>query len=120
MVKKRCSEKGQIISGEYVVASVLMIAALVSMSVYFRRALQARVHDTQLYAINEASTALYGSGGNKIPPQYEPYYTKSYAQIDSYQRDNSFFFNGGMVNKTINTEQGMTVFSKQLEPGLAQ
>ncbi|MBF0386478.1 MAG: hypothetical protein HQL20_01320 [Candidatus Omnitrophica bacterium] len=118
MLKNFYSRKGQAISGEYVVASVLIVIAITVMSTYIRRALQARTHDTQRWVMVKATNALEGTV--QVNMEYEPYYVESTANIDSYQKDNSFLAAGGAYNKIINTEQGMSMSSNQLAPYMSK
>ncbi len=97
------------------VASILMIAAVVVMSTYVRRALQARAHDAQRKIMADVNT----QAGLTVNMEYEPYYTISYSNVDSYQRDSSYTHNSGMVDREINMERGIKSVSNQLQPAKA-
>ena len=124
MLKNFRGNRGQVISGEYVVASVLIIAALTVMFTYVKRALQGRVYDAQRYVMKQASNALNdGVSPDKtysVGMEYEPYYDVSSANADVYQKDTSHLSAGMTYNKSVDFEQRVRAVSNQLQPGAAQ
>ncbi|MEI6437121.1 MAG: hypothetical protein WCO69_00050 [Candidatus Omnitrophota bacterium] len=116
MLKNFRSKKGQAVSGEYVLAAILMVGALSVMTVYLRRAFQARVYDGQRKIMADASAAL----GTKVRAEYEPYYTMTSSRTNSSKADRSRGIAGGEINRTMESESGTFYVSNQLQPGLSQ
>lgn len=73
MLKYLKQSKAQII-GEYVVTIAILVGAMVTMTVYIRRALQARVHDAAVFMVETADEASRNNGGPGVRSEYEPYY----------------------------------------------
>ncbi|MBI3314569.1 MAG: hypothetical protein HYZ86_01325 [Candidatus Omnitrophica bacterium] len=136
MVRGISGKKGQSSLPEYVVTFFLVIAAVVAMTVYIQRSIQAKTKDARDYMVGLASAecdddcrAAAGIGGNTIPGEYEPYYGK----VDSRTSRNSevrtglvggtHIVNGqrrlfdamSRRNETVET----TSHSEQLPPGAA-
>lgn len=77
--------KGQSVMSEYVMVFFLVIGALVAITVFVQRALEARMHDARNYMINAITDSgacnancVAAAGGN-IFYEYEPYYAVSIA-----------------------------------------
>lgn len=73
------STKAQGISAEYVILIFLVVGALVGMSTYVRRTLQARSFDINALVVAKAALALY----TPVQVEYEPYYTTSTTMTDT-------------------------------------
>jgi hypothetical protein len=78
MLKNR---RAQTILPEYVLVFFIAVAAMVSISIYGQRALQARQRDARIHMLNVASKGCdkdcqqaAGLKSGQIPQEYEPYY----------------------------------------------
>ena len=71
------SRKGQAVIGEYAVVISMVLAVIVAMTVYFKRAVQARIHGARDYMVNEVLTRTEGQYNGPIYSGYEPYYTQT-------------------------------------------
>jgi len=71
------STKGQINAAEYVVVISLVAASVMGMTVFFRRALQARLNDARHYAVDYVDEHGGGDYVGEVLPEYEVYYTNS-------------------------------------------
>ena len=113
MLKLFRSSKGQTVSSEYVISTVLVVAAVIVMSTYIKRALQARAYDAQQKTIQDAQAAL----GLTVANEYEPYYLVSEAEVDQSRYDRTHITqNGGFFNKEIDMYRGVLTSSEQLAP----
>ena len=97
-MSKIYSQKAQTVLPEYVVGFFLVIAAMVAVSLYVQRALQARTRDAKIYMMDMAAQgcAQAGSGclnaanaqDGRLRYEYEPYYTQAESQVDRAQTEN--------------------------------
>jgi hypothetical protein len=101
---------------EYLVIFFLVIGAIVAVSVYVQRALQARIHDARDYMIEEAAKA------REIPikTEYEPYYG-NVASIVARQGDDTTSLIGpgggtGIFRKRVDQEIISNSVSQQAPP----
>ena len=88
------SIKGQTIMPEYIIAFFLVMTAMVAMTVYVQRALQARIHDARNYMINDAMAGINACGSDcqnasadtfangQLVKEYEPYYGQTNSIVD--------------------------------------
>ena len=75
MLRFSTANKGQALMGEYVVVIFLVLGTIGAMTVYFRRAIHARIHDAHLYAVRQVEERTEGNYIGDLMVQYEPYYT---------------------------------------------
>ncbi len=75
MLKYLKNQCAQAVMGEYVLVIFLALAVVVSMSVYFKRAVQARIHDARDYMVGEVRERTAGEFEGNLFKEYEPYYT---------------------------------------------
>ena len=71
--------KGQGVSGEYVLLIALASIAIVGMTVYVRRAIQARYRDANREVYRRASAVLDAP----VHVEYEPYYANTTTELDT-------------------------------------
>jgi hypothetical protein len=84
------SHKGQSILSEYTMVIFLVIAALVAITVYVQRSIEARIHDARNFMIDSvANTSVCDANcllaTGTISHEYEPYYTQTAANIQQGQ-----------------------------------
>ena len=60
--------------GEYVLVFFLVIGMVTAMTIYFKRAVQARIFDTRNTMLNMALNRTEGYFTGNIQAEYEPYY----------------------------------------------
>jgi hypothetical protein len=75
MLQNFRNNKGQIFAGEYLIVLAIAAAGILTMSVYFRRAVQARIRDgraSMIGVVRDRTGGMYT--GLEILPEYEPYY----------------------------------------------
>jgi hypothetical protein len=119
------NQRGTTALVEYAVTILLVVATLVAMTTYVRRAFQARMRDARHYAIVNISPACDGNCMNAagltgkigIGQQYEPYYAKTDALInqDSLTFKKLSGVTGNFIGQ-VNTQVSSTVGSEQLPP----
>jgi len=123
------NNKGQSILVEYVTIFFIVIAGLVAMTTFFRRSLEARVHDGRNYMISSVVNAcdancLQAAGGN-ISQEYEPYYMQTTAFVLRNEQENSGMTTGNpaalgaIYAKYSNTETQSSSQSVQLPSACA-
>ena len=102
-------KKGQGVSAEYVILIALTSIAIVSMTVYVRRALQARYRDGNRMVYQKASAAL----GNEVQIEYEPYYLNTTADTDSSVSVVERAAAGGAMDRTDSMDRSVSTHSTQ-------
>jgi len=125
--------KGQSILAEHSMVFFVVIAALVIMTVYVQRALQARIHDVRNYVIGQVmnnssvcdANCVAAAGGN-ITYEYEPYYEIVGSTVQSASTDTTGatpslvnYSIGGKYIKGFNSQTAMSATSAQLPPECA-
>jgi hypothetical protein len=125
------NNKGQSVVSEYVTTFFIVIAAVVAITVYTQRALEARIHDARNYMIDavinnavcDANCML--ATGNTISHEYEPYYTQTISDVSQNQQDNSSTAQGNpqvigvIYRKSLYENTNAISTSTQLPPGCA-
>lgn len=106
--------KGQAAMSEYVIVIFIAMGALVAMSTYVQRALQARIRGAEHYMIRQTSNAH----GNLIY-EYEPYYGNVLTSTARTQEDDTGLIDGGatgIFRKLTNQQVKANTFSEQAPP----
>jgi len=73
--------KAQAVMGEYALVIFLVIAVMTSMTIFFKRAVQARIHDARDYMTSEVPARVAGAVTGNIYKEYEPYYANTDATV---------------------------------------
>jgi hypothetical protein len=105
--------------GEYAVMIAMVMAAIVAMTVYFKRAVQARIHDARDYMVNEVRMRTTGEFSGNLYTGYEPYYGNTLSTVSSRAEDQSVLLPGassGIFQKSYNQTTSMTVESETAPP----
>ena len=68
------NKKAQASMGEYGLALILVISAMGVMGIYFKRAIQARIHDSRNYMVKSVFKETAGYYDGNLYIEYEPYY----------------------------------------------
>ncbi len=95
MLRYLKTNKAQAVMGEYVMTFFLAVAMVTAMTIYFRRAVQARMHGARNAMLN---TVLDRSGtyftGN-ILAGYEPYYAQTVSDVRRSEDSETRLLEGG-------------------------
>jgi len=85
------NNKGQSVFSEYVMILFVVIAALVAITGFVQRGLQARIHDARNYMINGVINACDANctmaAGDAIAYEYEPYYQQELSFVQQNSMD---------------------------------
>jgi len=128
MSKERRFECGQAILSEYVMIFFVVIAAIVAMTVFVQRSLNARIHDARDFAIsavNGVCDANCQEAAGNVTYEYEPYYTQLTAQSQQNQEQTFWATNGSaniigaVYGKIVNEATQANAVSGQLPPECA-
>jgi len=128
------NNKGQAILSEYVMIFFVVIAALVAMTTFVQRGLEARIHDARNFMINSVVNSgacdanclkATGAAGNQIPYEYEPYYSIMAAGVQKNQQDTTGATTGNaqvlgaIYTRSSNEATQINSRSTQLQPECA-
>ena len=103
-------KKGQGISAEYVFLLALVSIAIVGMTVYVRRAIQARYRDGNREIYLRAAQAL----GNTVYIEYEPYYVNTTADVDVSSLLEQRAVAGDAMERTTSLDRSVNMVSTQI------
>lgn len=110
MLKNINNKNAQTIATEYAMVFFVVIGMVVGMTVYFKRAVQARIrdaHNSVILTVKNRIGTLHT--GNKVYVQYEPYYRNTSTLIDRDSSDTtqvlpSLPLSSGIFRKTFDQE----------------
>lgn len=83
---------------EYTVTIFVVILAVVGMTVYFKRAIQGKIFDAQIYMVNEVRDRTAGQYTGNLYYAYEPYYVQTNSIVDRNASD-TVLLSGGPTEK---------------------
>ncbi len=115
MLKIIRNNKAQTTLGEYLLVISIVVVSISAMGVYFRRALQARVHDARKAVITEVMNRTEGNFVGDLRYEYEPYYTRSEAIIDANVNQTDMVLEG-IYRKDINDGTTIQAVSETAPP----
>ena len=126
------SQKGQTVLPEYVVVFFVVIVAMVAITVYIRRALQARQRDAKVYMIDMAAQGCAqadlnsggsldcqgaaGINGGRFIYDYEPYYSQAASNVDRGQAEQTALFVNSIFHKWSVGQTQVNTASAQSPP----
>ena len=121
MLKNLRKNNAQVIVSEYVAVFFLILAIMSAMTIFFKRSIQARVHDARAYMFNTVLSRTQGFYNGNLRIAYEPYYAGSDANVLHSESDQteilpSFPFTSGIFRKTVNDVTSMEVYSETAPP----
>ena len=102
--------KGQGVSAEYVFLLALVSIAIVGMTVYVRRAIQARYRDGNRVIYWKATQAL----GTPVQIEYEPYYANTTADVDVSSLLEQRAVAGDAMERTTALDRSVNMISTQV------
>ena len=109
------NRKAQTTASEIIILLFIVVGAIVGMSVYFQRGIQARLRDSNVFIINMVSDAR----GNRIPGQYEPYYGDTSSEVSRFEKTEDKLIaakGSGISRKYLNAITGISTNSDQAPP----
>jgi len=125
------NNKGQSVLAEYVTIFFIAIAAMVGITAFVQRGLQARIHDARNYMIDTVVNSgacdanCMQATGNSIGYEYEPYYMQMFSASSQNAKDNSERTSGNpaalgaIYYRALNETTKSTTVSIQLPPECA-
>ena len=105
--------------GEYVMVIFLVLAVVTGMTIYFKRAVQARIHDTRDYMVSEVRVRTAGEFDGDLYKEYEPYYSNVTAVVARSADYTTRMLPGassGIFRKTINETTRVQSLSQTAPP----
>ncbi len=119
MLKYLKDKQAQVMVGEYVMVIFLVLAAMTAITVYFKRAVQARIHDARYYMANEVRQRVGEQFNGTLSGSYEPYYTDTSSTISRGSSQTTSVFPGlssGIFEESFNEATNVTTFSTTAPP----
>lgn len=119
MLKNLSNRQAQAVMGEYVLVIFMVLAVIVAMTVYFKRAIQARLHDARDYMVNDVRQRTVGSYNGELYLHYEPYYTNTIATVARDASSTTLILPGassGIFRKVIDETTSVQVNSETAPP----
>ena len=113
--------KGQVIVGEHVIVLFIAIGVASAMTIFFRRAVQAKIKSSRDLMANQIIAV--GNEGDVVGRyyiEYEPYYAETEAVTDSFSESKYKLNVGGVsgaAEKTFNDRRSYTLESATAPPG---
>jgi hypothetical protein len=95
MLKNIQNKRAQAVMGEYVVVIFLVIAVISTMTIFFKRAVQARIHDARDYMVSEVRERTRGEFDGNLYKEYEPYYVNTAAPVARVVQHKKTLLEGG-------------------------
>jgi len=87
------NNKGQSVLAEHVMIFFVVVAAIIAMTAFVQRGLEARIHDARNFMIDSVTNSgacdancVAAAGGN-IAHEYEPYYSQSLSLVQKSDED---------------------------------
>ena len=112
-------QMAQAVMGEYMVVIFLVLTMIVAMTIYFKRAVQARIHDARDYMVGEVRVRTQGEFDGNLYKEYEPYYSNVAALV---ARDADYTTqilpgaSSGIFQKIVNETTGVQAISQTAPP----
>jgi len=126
MLKSLKNKKAQAVIGEYLLVFLMVVGMITAITLYFRRAVQARIRDANYSVAASVATRANGYFIGDVLLEYEPYYIHRQAVItrDATQRDGllpagAAGLSGIYIRNAIDSI-GVKAFSNMLPPRESQ
>ncbi len=119
MLKYLNNKRAQAVMGEYVLVIFLVIASMVAMTIFFKRAVQARIHDARDYMVGEVRERTRAVFDGNLYKEYEPYYGNTDAIVVRDSAQTSKLWGGGssgVYRKDVNEAIQVRVLSETAPP----
>lgn len=119
MFRNLKNKRAQAVMGEYLLVIFLVISVVVAMTIYFKRAIQARVHDARDYMVGEVRDRTAGEYDGNLYKEYEPYYTNRSTLIARDSTETKRLLGGatsGIFRKSVNEATSVQSTSETAPP----
>ena len=120
MLKYLKTNKAQAVMGEYVLVFVLAIGMVTAMTVYFKRAVQARIYGARNSMMNTVANLAGDYYGNTfLQREYEPYYGRTDSMVVRQESAGINLLPGGstgIFRKTVNETTSIQTESQTAAP----
>ena len=111
--------KAQAVMGEYVLVFFLAIGMATAMTIYFKRGVQARIHDARDAMLNIVVNRTAGYYTGNIQIGYEPYYGNTVSTVVRRENTTTNLLPGattGIFRKTFDEVTAVETFSETAPP----
>jgi len=119
MFKHLKAKKAQASTAEYALTFFLVVGVMIAMTIYVRRALQARIRDARIYAVNSVETQVGDRYNGSLYLGYDPYYQNTESTTlrrATLTKQLSKGGRTGLFKKTYNEYREMEIFSNTAPP----
>lgn len=119
MLRALKNKNAQAVVGEYTIVIFLVMAVVITMAVYFKRAVQARMRDAREYMITEVRERTDGDFNGILYREYEPYYGNTAAVVSRDMNEETRIQPGGssgIFQKFYNVSVSVDVNSETAPP----
>ena len=112
MLQRFRKNSGQMILSQMLLATTFVLAAIIGISVYVRRAYQARIADVDSTMLRYVANAMNAN----ITTEYEPYYVETHTRSDQAQNSTVQVVGGGVLSQTTLESTTQHTISTQQPP----
>lgn len=124
MINLLTSKKGQAVYGEYVLVFFIVVGAISVMTVYFKRAVQARIYDARNYMVNDIIDRIDYHYDTGLTWEYETYTKDTTATVNSKSNNTSTLeqspgVSSGIFQMDIDEKTVVEMRSETAPPGQA-
>jgi hypothetical protein len=119
MLKQLRNNKAQAITSEYVLVLFLVVGMMTAMTIYFKRAIQARIRDARTTMINTVLVRAANHYNGMLFYEYEPYYANTTSAIFRDTVSETRVLQGkssGIFNKIIDEQTAVQTMSEIAPP----
>lgn len=113
------NKSGQAVTSEYVLLFFIVVGMITAMSIYFRRAVQAKIVSSRNLMIKHVAAGTQGNYVGNLYIEYEPYYGDTVAESDVFS-DNRYNLGpggtSGTAEKIFNERRQVSVVSTTAPP----
>jgi len=109
--------------GEYALVIFLVLAAMTAITIYFKRAVQARIRDARYSMVSEVRKRTAGQYNGALYRAYEPYYTETDSRIERSDNQTRRLLPGpssGIFIKSTSEQTGVGTTSVTAPPKAAR
>jgi len=119
MFKYFKTNKAQAVMGEYVLVFFVAIGMVTAMTIYFKRAVQARIYDARNTMLDIVVNRTQGYYSGNIYAEYEPYYGSTVSTVVRGENATTKLLPGattGIFSKTFDEVTAAETYSETAPP----
>ena len=119
MLRNLNNKRAQSVRGAYALVIFMVLGVITAMTVYFKRAVQARHYDALHYMVNDVRQRTAGIYNGELYLHYEPYYTNTVAIVERSASSTTRVLPGatsGIYQKVIDESTSARVNSETAPP----